>query len=224
MQTLNLTRNRLGALVLGVSALCIFCSPLYVPRGELGVLSQTGWLFILGMTLFPFGVLTLYDRLSKQGGGRLALTALIFQLLAVGPLQAFAGLDTIGLATLRQFSFQQTAYNETFQFLQTIMAEVMHHGALFPQRSPTDGFGVYELLILGFLLLDIGMIVFVIAVWRTGALSKWASLLYALGFVLFIVAVFSGGDVTRGATTVIGGVGGLWLAWSLWRQQPGGVV
>lgn len=218
MQTLNLTRNRLGAVVLGISALLFFGSLLYVPDGKLGQLWQTGWLFILGMTLFPFGVLALYDRVAKQGGGGLALVALIFQLLAVGPLQAFAGLDTLGLAPLRRFYFEQTEYTETTRTLTTVLAEIGQMG--MGLQFGISG-GIYSLLTIGLLLLDIGMIVFVIAVWRTGALSKWASVLYALGFVLFIVAAFAfPSNMIRMATAAIGAGGGVWLAWSLWRQQP----
>ena len=228
MPTLTLTRNRVGALVLGLSAVLFFLSPLYVPLDPnepsgVGALWQTGWLFILGMTLFPFGVLAIYEWVAQRGGGRLALVALIFQLLAVGPLQVFAGLDTFGLATLRHYVFQQTENTETFQVLQVMMAELMQKASPFPLPFPWSLMGLYGLLIIGLIVLDIGMIVMVIAVWRTGALSKWASVLYALGFVLFIVAVFAfPGDMIRVVDAVIGGVGGVWLAWSLWRQQPSG--
>ena len=229
MYTLNLTRDRMGALALGLSALLFFLSPLYVPidpsePSGLGALWQTGWLFILGMTLFPFGMLAIYACVAKQRGGRLALVALIFQLLAVGPLQVFAGLDTFGLSTLRHHYFQQAENSETFQVLQTIMAELMMKASP-PLPFPWSLMGGYSLLILGLVLLDVGIIVLVIAIWRSGVLSKWASVLYALGCVLFIVVVFaSPGDKIRVADAVIGATGGVWLAWSLWQQKPDGVA
>jgi hypothetical protein len=140
-------------------------------------------------------------------------------LFAVGPLQVFAGLDTFGLSTLRHFIFQQGGDTQASLLLQTMMAEIVTKTSPLP--FPFTGIGIYSLLALGLILLDIGMIILTVAVWRSGVLSKWASVVYTLGCMLYMVAIFtSRGSVSRVADAVIGITGGIWIAWSLWKQEP----
>jgi hypothetical protein len=210
MQTSNFTPIRLGALMLALSAVLFFAGPALTPFFEspTNVLEQTGWLFIIAMTLFPCGMLAVYAHLNRQPGKQWAGVAFIFQLLALGPLQAFAGLDTLALSPTRRLYFQESS-PEVFRVMATIMQSL--------GESP---FGFYSVFVLGMVILDLGMLALAIAIWRSGTLSKWAGVLYALGFVLFIGAAFTpAGNIFRLIDGVIGGIGGVWLAWSLWQQK-----
>ena len=214
MQTSNLVHTRLGALVLGLSALLFFASPLFTPYdpsyGPVALLEQTGGLFIIAMTLFPLGMLAVYAQLAHQHGRGWAGVALICQLVALGPLQAFAGLDTFAMSTLRRLYFQEG--NQEFMRVQ---------GEIMLRAGGPSFSGIYSLLLLGMALLDVGMIILAVVIWRSGILSKWAGVLYALGFVLFVVAVFTpAGHIVRVIDAALGGVGGMWLAWSLWQHKP----
>jgi hypothetical protein len=79
------------------------------------------------------------------------------------------------------------------------------------------------LALVGGLLVALGFIVFALAIWRGQLLSKWAALLLALGFVLFLFAPQAPLAVQKAVRVIDGllfGIGGLWLAWSMWQLAP----
>jgi len=219
MQTPNPTRMRLGALALGISALLFLAFGLFHPVSSLD-LSQpdeaarnfgsttfvlTDSLLIVAFTLLPFAVLTLYAYLANSNVERWRFAALVLLLGAIGPFQAFSGVGTFAFSAASQVYLQGNP------------------GALEVLRALTQGPSV-PFGLLGVLLLVLGSISLAVAIWRSGTLPKWAGVLYALGFVLFIGAVSSPASVQKVFRIVdglLGGIGGVWLAWSIWRKPQG---
>jgi len=216
MNTLNPTRIRWGALALGLSALLFLAFQLFHPVSSLDlsrpdeaartfgstVFVLTDSLLIVAFTLLPFGVLTLWAYLANSKAERWMFVAMILLLAALGPFQAFSGVGAFAFSAASQVYLQG------------------NEGALEVLRALTQGpsvpFGLF-----GVLLLVLGSIALAIAIWRSEMLPKWAGVLYALGFVLFIVAVSSPASAQklfRVVDGLSGGIGGIWLAWSIWRK------
>jgi hypothetical protein len=163
----------------------------------------TDSLLIVSFTLLPFAIMALYAHLTGTKASGWALAALVLMVAALGPFQVFSGVGAFAFSAASQVYLQGEAG------ALTVLAALA--------SGPGVAFGLF-----GILLLVLGSIAMAVAVWRSGSLPKWAGLLYALGFILFIVAVSSPAGVQQAFRIVDGllvGLGGLGLAWRLWRGQ-----
>jgi hypothetical protein len=215
MQTLNSTRIRLGAAALGISALLFAAFPLVRPffpipdvnsPANLTVATQalasSAWVIahfiaMMALVLLLFGVLTLYAYLTNTRVERRAFLAMIFGLAGIALNMPTLGVETYTLPVI----------GKTYLEGQTDVISIV-----FALYSGPDNL----VLLLGLLLLAIGAIVFAISIWQSGVLPKWAGVILAIGLALWF-PLFP--QITRIIDGLLIGVGGIWLAWSIWQKK-----
>ena len=218
MQTISSIRIRLGALSLGLSALLFAAFPLVRPffpipdansPASLTVatqaLSSSAWVVshfiaMIALVLLLFGMLTLYARLTNTRAERRAFLAMIFGLAGITLILPALGVETYTLPVV----------GKTYLEGQTDVISIV-----FLIYSGPDNL----VLLLGLLLLAIGAIVLAFAVWRSGVLPKWAGVIFAVGLALWF-PLFP--QMIRIVDGVLIGIGGVWLAWSMWQKTQGG--
>ncbi|GAC1348382.1 MAG: hypothetical protein NVSMB27_16000 [Ktedonobacteraceae bacterium] len=210
MQTHSSTTPlRLGAVALGLATLIApiqfaisdprrgvdppqaYGSPQFVVAHLLGTAS-----FIL----LIFGTLALYGYLRSSRREGLALLGMVVTLVGIGVFLPAYGFLFIVSPALAQLALQ--GQKEASAVITTI--------AITP--------GVIT-LVAGSVLIAFGAIIFSIAIWRSNTLPKWAGILYAVGLlaIVFHVQLPQVGDILAGLLMAIGGV---WLAWDIWREAP----
>lgn len=214
----NRSRIRWGACALALSAALFavwgllhpvgsldFSDPTAAARSATSTLQFIADSFLLAaMTLLPLALFTIYDRVKATKAERWAFVALVLMVLAIGPFVAGLGVAL----------FATPAAGEVFLRGEQGGIDVlkaMFKGPLLPAT------------LVGFVLLTIGSITLAIALWRARSLPRWAGLMYALGFaVVILLPVVANQDsaqkVYRVVDGLLVGVGGLWLAWSIWRE------
>jgi len=219
MTTTDPVRIRLGAAALGASAALFAVFPLVRPFFAMDVFSPTGltgaapafaspaWVgahlgLTLAFVLLVPGLLGLYAVLAGGAEEARALRALVACLVGIGLV-----LPTIGLETYAMPVFGRAQLDGA-----TGIAHVM--GPIY--RGP----GV-QVLLLGLALLAHGAIGFARAIRRSGVLPGWAAIAFATGLCLWLPLL---PRPVRVADGLLIGVGGLGIAWGLWRgTRPGGM-
>jgi len=213
MQKQNLARVRLGAFALGLSALLLTAFPLVRPffpldprsPGEtLAVASPSiasaRWVVahlfaMVAFVLLPFGMLALYAYLRAGLMEPRALRALAWSLAGIALIMPMLGFETFVLPILGTLYLAGT----------TGIAPVAGLIYLGPAIA---------VFLLGLLFLAIGVIYFALAIWRDSRLG-WAGVLFAIGLALWFP------PFPRAVRIIDGffiGLGGLWLASSMWRS------
>lgn len=214
MQTLSSTRIRLGALSLGLSALLFAAFPLVRPffpipdansPASLTVatqaLSSSAWVVshfiaMIALVLLLFGMLTLYARLTNTRAERRAFLAMIFGLAGIALILPSLGVETYALPVV----------GKTYLEGQTDVISIV-----FLIYSGPDNL----VLLLGLLFVAIGAIVIANTIWRSGVLPKWAGVIFAVGLALWF-PLFP--QIIRILDGLLIGIGGVWLAWSMWQE------
>jgi hypothetical protein len=220
MQTLNFTHNRLGAFVLGISGLLFAVFPLvrpFFPTPDMEsptsltvvtqVFSSTLWVIahfivMLAFVLLLFGMLTLYNYLTNSSVERGALLAMILSLAGIALIMPTLGVETYTLPVIGKMYLEGKT-------------EVVSAVELIYSGPDT------LVLILGLLLLASGAIVFAIAIWQSGILPQWAGVIFAIGFTLWF-PLFP--QMIRIIDGLLIGIGGVWLAWSIWQKLYAGAI
>ena len=213
MQKPKLARARLGALALGLSALLLTAFPLVrpffpldprSPDETLAVASPSTtsvpWvvahlLAMLAFVLLLFGMLTLYAHLRAGPVEPRALRALAWSLAGIALIMPMLGFETHVLPILGRLYLAGT----------TGIAPVVALIYLGP---------AIVVFLLGLLFLAIGVIYFAVAIWQDGGLPRWAGVLFAIGLALWFP------PFPRTLRIIDGffiGLGGLWLASSMWQ-------
>jgi hypothetical protein len=215
---ISVSRTRWGALTLALSS-ALFAAwgllhpvssldlsdPIAAARIGTSTLQFIADLLLLAtFMLLPMALLTIYDRVKATNAERWAFAALVLMLLAIGPF--VAGLGVALFATPAAGEVFLRGEQGGIDVLKAMFA-----GPLLP------------VTLVGIVLLTLGSITLAIALWRARSLPKWAGLMYALGFALVIVLpavanTVSAQKVYRVVDGLLVGVGGLWLAWSIWRE------
>src|ERR1700752_2173090 len=206
-------RIRLGAVALCLWALLFLAFQLFHPVSSLDLERDpdgaartfgsadfvlTDSLLILAFTFLSLGILAVQTRVTDSWG----FAGMVLILAALGPFQAFTSVGAFG------FSAASQVYLQGNQEALKVLAAMIN--------GPSVHFGL-----LGVLMLTIRSIAMAVGIWRSGTLPKWAGVMFALGLSLFIVAVSSPASVQkmlRLVDGILGGVGALWLAWSLWHK------
>lgn len=213
MQRLNLTRVRLGAAALGLSALLLTAFPLIRPFYPLDPrsphktlaaaspsITSAPWvvshlLAMLAFVLLLFGMLTLYAHFEEGRPEPRALRALVWSLAGIALIMPMLGIETHILPILGKLYLAGT----------TAIASAVGLIYLGP---------AIVIFLLGLLFLAVGVIYFALAIWQDGGLPRWAGVLFAIGLALWFPPF---PRVLRIIDGFVIGVGGLWLAWSVWQ-------
>ncbi|MFI6601003.1 hypothetical protein ACIBHX_32560 [Nonomuraea sp. NPDC050536] len=192
-------RSPLTALAFGLAGIAFFIYPAIRPSGDDAVaMASDNWVSghlsaMLGFVLLGLAVLGLHQRL----GDRLSLRAAVVTWIGAGLTLPYYGAEDFGLHVIaRHYPATTAALAQEFRF-----------GTI-----PVTMFAG------GLAMLGVGAIMAAVAVWRTGVLTKWSAVPLAAGFALFIPQFF-GPYSLRIAHGVLIAVGGLWLAFEMWRSR-----
>ncbi len=210
-------RIRLGILALPlctslflVSALLYggFIDPAVDPEGYAEQVSSTRFtvsVFVLTLGTFfgIFGFVSLYAYLSDGWAERWALAAVILSVMGVASNLMNVGRETTYPVAGKLYLEDQRAFLEE-------VANSIRWVDLF-------------ILINGRLLLLVGLVLFGVAIWRSGALSPGVAIIWVAAAVLFPVGAGLGvlGDIIDYALFTIAGC---WIAWTIWRQPAAEVA
>jgi hypothetical protein len=204
-------RSRLGALALAVAGVCFLIYPALRPFSDEVTLAgarafaSNAWfashlLGMIGFILTALGLLALRDVLRPTRAERPALWALVTFWLGAGLTLPYYGAEDFALRAIGAEALRQ----------QSAAILTLAHDTRY-------GPGVY-IFATGLLLLAAGAILAAVAVWRSGALSRWSGIPLALGFALYIPQFF-GAQPLRVAHGALMVVGCLWLAAGLWQPS-----
>jgi hypothetical protein len=161
---------------------------------------------ILGTILVIFGTFALGAYLARSRAGRMGLVAMAITIFGSLLFLTVGGVSTFAAPEQGQIHL---AGIEEYRNLPTILA----------QTAMMATMGV------GMLLMLVGNVLLGVAVWRSGALPKWAGALWAAGSALPMLGMLYallpiGADATP-ATVPVGMVllviSGAWMAWSVLR-------
>ena len=207
---------RLGALSLALAGILLFLYPTLRPfSDQAGAQTMLGaqafaspfWvvahmLGVGGFILLALSLLGLYSALRHTAARGLMAVALVVTWMGAGFTTTYFGAEIFALHAIGQ-----VALNQHSTALLSLFTAVRFGPAIY-------------VFAVGLLLLGIGPILVAIAVWRSGAISRWSALLFALGFALYIPQFF-GPPTIRIAHGVLVGIGCLWLTWSMLQSQRG---
>jgi hypothetical protein len=217
----NVSRIRWGAFALALSAALFAVWGLLHPVSSIDLSDPTAasrsavstFQFVADLsllaafTLLPLALLTIYDRVKATQAERWGFVALVLMLLAVGPFLAGLGVALLAVPAAGEVVLRGGQGGQGgSDVLKAIFA-----GPLLP------------VTLVGIVLLTLGSITLAIALWRARSLPRWAGLMYALGLAaVILLAVVANQDLIQKVYRVVDGllvgVGGLWLAWSIWRE------
>jgi hypothetical protein len=150
---------------------------------------------ILGAILAVFGAIALGAYLASGRSGRLALLAMVFSVAGHCLLLTIFGFSTI---------------------ISPVIGGLYLAGQPGTMEVNEAVFGSAAFIFLvvpGLVLYLLGTILFGVAIWRSGALPKWAGVLYAPSGLLIAAGVQIGAAQTLGSTLVV--VAGGWIALSV---------
>ena len=208
------TRMRFGSLALGLSALLLTAFPLVRPffrmnpvepaetlAGASAVIVSTSWLVAhllctLAFILLLYGVIILYAALASSSIERRAFWAMVFSLAGIALILPMLGVETYMLPVLGKLY-------------------LAGQSGIFPAIDLIYRGWAVAVFLLGLLLLAIGAVMFAVAIWRGRTLPRSAAILFAAGLVLWFPPF---PEAFRIADGFVIGVGGLWLAASLWQR------
>jgi len=208
-----MARIRLGGLALGLSALLLTAFPLvrpffpldpYSPEATLAVASpaitSARWLIahtlaMAAFVLLPSGMLALYAYLGIGVMEPRGLRAFLWSLAGIALIMPMLGFETFVLPVLGTLYLAGT----------TGVASVLGLIYLGPAIA---------VFLLGLLFLAIGVVYLAVAIWPDRRLPRGAGVLFAIGLALWFP------PFPRAVRIIDGffiGLGGLWLASSMWR-------
>jgi hypothetical protein len=158
---------------------------------------------MIGFVLVPLGLLALRGVLAQaasgSSAGSLAGAAAVTMWIGAGLTLPYYGAEDFGLHAIAR----QAAGGAALDLLDLVDA------VRFDPVAATT-------FAIGLLGLGVGAVLAAVAVWRSGAMSRYAGVPFALGFALFIPQFYAPAAV-RIAHGVLVGVGSAWLAWELAR-------
>ena len=207
------TRLRLGAVTLGASALLFAAFPLVRPFFRLDVFSPTlaavasgplaspSWviahLFLTAaFALLPCGLLALHAALADGPAEARALRGLVLGVAGTGLVVPAVGVEVFAMPVIGGL------YLDGVTGVAPALASIY--------RGPMT-----LVMIAGLIMLAVGAIDLAGAVWRSRSLPRWAGITLAIGLSLWLPLLPRPIRVVDG---MLIGVGGVWLAWGIWRK------
>ncbi len=153
----------------------------------------------LALTLLIFGVMALYAYLANSSVRALALGAMVLSIFGIALQLTQLGVFAYTIPALSR-SFLD-GHPESIRILDYIFA------------------GPFRIIVtLALLLYVAGFILWGVAIWRSGALPRWAGVLVAVHAPLLVFGPLSVVGPVIGALLAL--VGGGWLAMSILRRSP----
>src|SRR5260370_25231352 len=207
MTTVSSSRVRLGAVSLVLSGILFVLYPLLRPYSDESSLqgaqafASTAWflahmLGVVGFIFVALGLLVLSSALQHTAARRLASLALVLTWIGAGLILPYYGAEMFGLRALGQEALSQ----HSPALLSLVDTVRLGPGAI--------------VFVVGLLLLAVGAILVAIAMWRSGALSRWSGIPFALGLVLLLAPGFRSQPI-RVAHGLLGALGCVLVAVNL---------
>jgi len=204
----NTLRTRLTALSLAIAGVCFALYPAIRPFTDESTLqgaeafASPAWFLahssaMVGFILLTLGLLGLYSQFRETTAGRLGMAALVVTWMGVGLTLPYYGAETFALRAVGQEALRQN----NVDLLVTIT------------NSFRFGPGVW-FFGPGLLAIAVGAILFAIAVWRSGVLTKWSGIPLAVGLALFLPQFYTSPPVRIGHGLLVA-VGCWVIAWGM---------
>ncbi len=215
METPDRVRARLGALALGLSAALLGAFPLvrpffgldvFAPEATLAAASPAAvsapWVISHAMAMAGFILLlgaipALYARLAADGNEPRLFRAMVLSIAGIALVLPMFGVETYALPAIGQI------YLDGHAGIAPIVTLIYR------------GLGT-ALMLIGLLLLAIGALTLAAVIWRRDTWPGWAAVMWAVGLAAWLPLLPRSVRVVDG---LLIGVGGIWLAWSLWRKS-----
>jgi hypothetical protein len=205
------------ALSLAIAGICLVLDPAIRPfsfesslRGA-EAFAASSWLLahslaMVGFILLTLGLLGLYCHLRETTAGSLGITALVVTWIGVGFTLPYYGAETFALHAVGQEVVRQS----NVDLLVTLTNSIR-----FGEGIWFFGFGL--------LAIAVGTILFGIAIWKSGILTRWSGIPLAIGFTLFIPQFYTPQPVRIGHGLLV--MVGCWLiAWSVLNYGKGSIA
>lgn len=214
MTNTSMRRTHLTALSLAIAGICFALYPAIRPFSDESSLrgaeafADSSWLqahslAMVGFILLALGLLGLYIELSETRAGSLGIKSLIVTWIGIALTLPYYGAETFALHAVGQEAVRQN----NVDLLVTLTNSIR-----FGEGIWFFGFGLLAIVV--------GTILFAIAVWRSGTLTRWSCIPLAIGFALFIPQFFTPQPVRIGHGLLV--MAGCWLmAWSVLNQRMG---
>ncbi len=230
MATTDLERARLGsaaldtrtipmavpiltAISLAVAGLLFVAYPALRPfSSETGLegaqaFASTNWIIahslaMAGFILFGLALLGVCEQLRGTNGERPASWGIALSWVGIGLTLPYYGAEVFGLHAVGQAVVDRNN-PDLMSIVNNIRWEV----------------GIFWILA-GLTALGVGVILFAVAIWRSGTLARWSGIVLAAAFALYIPQ-FAAGQPLRVAHGVLILIGDLILAWAIWPRGVG---
>lgn len=168
--------------------------------------ASTSWIIahslaMAGFILLGLALLGVYERLRGTRGERTASWGVVLSWAGIGFTLPYYGAEVFGLHAVGQAVVDRDSPD-----LMTIVNDIRWEVGIF-------------WIIAGLAALGVGVVLFAIAIWRSGRLARWSGIVLAIAFALYIPQ-FAAGQPLRIAHGVLILIGALILAWAM-SARPG---
>jgi len=206
-------RLRLGAVALGLCGLLFAVFPFVRPFFAFdvfspnvaaiasGPLASTSWLIahlllVAAFALLPCALLAIYAALADGPAESRALRGLILGVVGTGFVVPAVGVEVFAMPAIARLYLDGV----------TGVAPALKWIYWGPMTL---------VMIVGLITLAVGAIELARATWQSDVLPRWAAVALATGLTLWLPLLPRAVRIVDGLTI---GVGGLWLAWAIWRK------
>ncbi len=170
--------------------------------------ASTNWIIahsfaMAGFILLGLALLGVCERLRGTKGERPASWGMVLSWIGIGLTLPYYGAEVFGLHAVGQAVVDRNN-PDLMSIVNNIRWEV----------------GIFWILA-GLAALGVGVLLFAIAIWRSGRLSRWSGIVLAVAFALYIPQ-FAAGQPLRVAHGVLILIGSLLLAWAIWPRAGEG--
>ena len=166
--------------------------------------ASTNWIIahslaMAGFILLGLALLGICDQLRGTRGERAASWGMVLTWAGIGLTLPYYGAEVFGLHAVGQ-AVVDRSNPDLMSIVNNIRWEV----------------GIFWILA-GLAALGLGVVLFAIAIWRSGRLARWSGIVLAIAFALYIPQ-FAAGQPLRVAHGVLILIGALILGWALLAQ------
>ena len=169
---------------------------------------STNWIIAHSLAMAAFillglALLGICELVRGTNGERLAIWGTVLSWVGIGLTLPYYGAEVFGLHAVGQAVVDRNN-PDLMSIVHSIRWEV----------------GIFWILT-GLALLAIGVILFAIAIWRSGRLANWAGIVLAVAFSLYIPQ-FAASQPVRVAHGILILLGGMLLAWAILSERSQG--